>query len=375
MSEENLGARSNNRPATIEWICSIISVYVNKVNIFWVRFFVVLTIVALPVVSIWYSGWFADAQQALHKEIISSNIANKITEEVGKPSFYAVAKYHIFDIYAPPFWTIISILGFFITQMLQIWIKEENKSLLNKNNNLTTSIANRDKEIEVLKNNLFSLKKEWEKKLLETENFYRGKLEREVEEHDATRKHYMYSVKQELNNFFKSQNWFDKYNCRLSLYRFDKNKKMAYLMHRCCNISEYENKGRIVIPASEGFISAVLKNGEKVFAQINRFDCNDQVSYLNEMRAELNRFRSVVSDETFNNTRMRSCIYYCRAVREQGLVSNDKFAVFVIESEDPSAFSDKNVDRIFDASNEDIYRIVNHLNRLDSITNPIKEML
>lgn len=371
---------SSNRPELIDWIVNKWNGFLRRMNAFGFKCIVIVSSLALPLVSIWYSGWYPDAQQKIVNEQKNLNIKNGIYDEVEKPSFLYVTKIYKFDLTSPPPWAALSILIFFISQMTQLRLKDDNEALSIRLNNLERELGTKITENNSLEERFKSLEGEFSKfkeksgQEVDSLNEAHGlELDKEKYSHYETRMLYASSLKNEVQNFFSSQKWFDNKKCRLSIYRFDKNKKNAHLIHRYCTISEFGDKGRIAIPADDGLISALLRNGEKVFLQIARYKKDNEEVYFEEMRSELSRYRANVHDDTFEKTRMKSSIYYGRAIIDNGVNGRGKFVVFVLESESPDAFTELKMDKIFNSRKDRVYKIVDHLHRLEDIMNPIKE--
>lgn len=81
---------TNARPELIDWCIDNFNIFLKKINAFSFKCIVVISSLALPVVSIWYSGWYPDAQQNIVAEQKKINLENGVSDEVAKPSFVRV---------------------------------------------------------------------------------------------------------------------------------------------------------------------------------------------------------------------------------------------------------------------------------------------
>ncbi len=353
-----------------KWLASLryeFIVFRNNVrkffNKWWNEIFITFSFVAFAIPPIWYSAWFPDAQQALYQEMQNNQKEEKEKNSIKKPGFFQVSFHHVNDFSAPPPWLLIFTLIYILAQVKQFKITEENIKLKAENIDLI-------KDKSSVKSDMDKLNTEFEDYKIKA----REELSDEKLEHYDTRKHYSYSVKQELQNFFTQHKWFDENYCRFSLYTFDKNFSSANLIHRYCIISRLEKAGRLSISAKDGVIAAALNNGDSVWVKVIKHSKKDNKKYEAAIRKCLSENYGVtVSDETFKNVRMKPSVYYCRSIRRQNGIDLGKFAVFVIESENPEAFTEEMLNQVFSQKMIQIHRMVDHLSRLEAVMNPTKE--
>lgn len=322
----------------------------------WISSFIVLSTAAFAIPPIWYSAWFPDAQQFYFNELEREAKTDEEKKHLKKPNIFQVSTKYVDDFSTPAPWLLICTIFYFIGQFKQIRIFSE--------------IGNLKNEIEIANENLEASKSELSDYKIQA----RKELSEEKNDHADTRRHYAYSVKQELQNVFTQYGWFDENDCRLSLYTFDKNQNSANLIHRYCRLSIFEKVGRLSIPATDGVIAAALNNGDSVWVRVLQHSKREERRYIAAVRRVLNDEYGVsVADETFVKVRMKSSLYYCRSIKRQNGAHLQKFAVFVVESTNPDAFKEDSLNEIFTQRKDQIYRMVDHLSRLEAVMNPIKE--
>lgn len=335
----------------------------KKINRYWNAFFIIFSLVVFAIPPIWYSAWFPDAQQDIFNKIKNELKTDVEKDNLKKPGFFYVSWKHVDDFSAPTPWMIIVTVLFGMAQFKQFRLTDDIKDLYDENVELKEKLKEVNKNLDESNN-----------KFINYEIQARKFLSEEQADHADTRRHYAYSVKQELQNFFTQHKWFDSNECRLSLYTFDKSQNTANLIYRYCIISKLEKIGRLSISARDGVIAAALNNGDSVWMKVVKYTKKNNKRYEAEIRKYLSDHYGVtVSDETFQNVRMKPSVYYCRSIRKQSGINFDKFAVFVIESENPEAFTEDLMNEVFSQKNHQIYRMVDHLSKLEAVMNPIQE--
>jgi hypothetical protein len=238
--------------------------------------------------SIWYGAWYQDAQEELHERL------KKKLPDAPKPTFWAVSKAG-FTWDAPVPYTVLGLL-LGVLSGIGVYIT-----------------AIRVDELETVARN----------------------YETEQEAHAETQRYYYSSLNEHLKRYCCSQIPNFDNSCRASIYRYDAVAGVVRMVFRYCEVSRYNSKGRVTLPANDGIIGAVLQNTDDVYIK-NLPPKNQAARHEKTLNKALEPYGVSIQPNTVQRLRMPSRCYYAYAIRD--VQTANKFAVLVLESTNQDHF-------------------------------------
>jgi hypothetical protein len=269
--------------------------------------------------SIWYGGWYPDAQSKLHD---NWKIQNPKAE---KPNFWQTS-------YSDISWT--SPVGY--TFFLIIAASVSGLGVVIN--------AGRLADLEQQEKN----------------------FKREEEDHSDTRKYYYSSLKNSLIQLFTHEiTKFDD-TCRVSVYRYDSVLRAFVMVFRHSRIQRYERKGRVKLPENEGILGATYHNGDHLY--VCKLPKKESKNYGKEINKQLAVLGASIAEDTLKKLNMPSRCYLGYSIRD--IHSKEKFAVLIFESTNDDHFKKDEICAILDAKIIEIEAQVRHISRIDAKLNP-----
>lgn len=279
----------------------------------------VASAIGLGICSIWYGGWYPDAQAELHEVLRVNN------PRVPKPGFWQVSLDGL-AWSAPPIYTIGCLLLGIMGGVGAVFSAFRLSELSQKEDG----------------------------------------FKREEEEHADTQLHYYKSLEHHLIELFcnKIPN-FDE-SCRASVYRCDRS--AFRMVFRYSKITKYHEKGRVTLPDGEGFLGATYLNGDDLYVNNLPELHAKRGAYPKAVAKHLKEYGVSMAEVAINKLRMPSRCYYGYAIREEN--SPSKIAILILESTEPDRFDPAKVKDVLQSNSNKITHYVRHIAHLDGKLNP-----